>query len=280
MHLSRSHAQEKKRETDPFRRRRGWWTEPGAIILFLVLVTTGLFIELFALDLGYKNVVVIFGSFWCILTLLAMMFYRRSQYETGVYVKEGILERTKEDLLRHRAKVQDDFLEAELAVLERGERTTVFDSWRLQPAIQKSHPYFPKMELAAIDASIRELHIRVQLEHQQTAIVGSRGFEATVLAHVLRFLRLLSGDAQFSILGKFFDGIILELYALREDDAGRDISYPFFSLLIAKANLLKLVSSGHITLAQLQKLSDVRFDGGKEIEPHRHLQPGAAQGGK
>lgn len=62
---------------------------------------------------------------------------------------------------------------------------------------------------------------------------------------------LLSGDAQFTILGKFFDGIILELYALQEDDAGRDISYPFFSLLITKANLPKLVSSGHITLAQL-----------------------------
>ncbi|MBF8296532.1 MAG: hypothetical protein HW389_3077 [Bacteroidetes bacterium] len=136
------------------------------------------------------------------------------------------------------------------------------------------------MELAAIDASARELHIRVQLEHQQTAIVGSRGFEATVLAHVLRFLRLLSGDPQFRILGKFFDDIILELYALQEDTAGRDISYPFFSLLITKANLPKLVSSGHITLAQLQKLSEARFDGGGEIEPHRHMQPGAAQRGK
>ena len=96
----------------------------------------------------------------------------------------------------------------------------------------------------------------------------------------LRFLRLLSGDAQFSVLGKFIDGIILELYALREDDAGRDISYPLFSLLITKSILPKLVSSGHITLAQLQKLSDVRFDSGREIEPHRHMQPGAAQRGK
>jgi len=280
MRLSRSHSQQEKRETDPFRNRRGWWTEPGTIILFLVLVTSGVYIELFAIDLGYKNVVIIFGVFWCIMTVLAMSFYRRSQYETGVYVKDDILERTKEDLLRHRTKVHDDFLETELAVLERGERTTVFDSWRLQPAIQKSHPFFPKMELAAIDSSIRELHLRVQLDHQQTAIVGSRGFEATVLAHVLRFLRLLSGDAQFSVLGKFFDGIELELYAFREDDAGRDISYPFFSLMITKANLPKLVSSGHITLAQLQKLSDVRFDGGKEIDPHRHLQPGGAQRGK
>jgi hypothetical protein len=280
MHLSGSRNQEQDRETNPFRKRRGWWTEPGAIILFLVLVASGVYIELFALDLGYKNVVVIFGIFWCIVTLLTMLFYRKSQYETGVYVKDSILERTKEDLLRHRAKVQDNFLETELAVLERGERTTVFDSWRLQPAIQKSHPYIPKMELAAIDASIRELHIRVQLDHQQTAIVGSRGFESTVLAQVLRFLRLLSGDAQFTILGKFFDGIILELYALQEDDAGRDISYALFSLQITKANLLKLISSGHITLTQLQKLSEARFDGGEEIEPHRHLPPGAAQRGK
>jgi len=119
MHLSRSHTHQKKRETDPFRERRGWWAEPGAIVLFLVLVVPGVYIELFALDLGYTNVVIIFGIFWCIMTVLAMTFYRRSQYEAGVYVKDGILERTREDLLRHRAKVQDNFLETELAVLER-----------------------------------------------------------------------------------------------------------------------------------------------------------------
>jgi len=119
MHLSRSHTEQKKRETDPFRKRRGWWAEPGAIVLFLVLVVSGVYIELFALDLGYTNVVITFGIFWCIMTVLAMTFYRRSQHEAGVYVKDGILERTREDLLRHRAKVQDNFLETELAVLER-----------------------------------------------------------------------------------------------------------------------------------------------------------------
>jgi hypothetical protein len=74
MRLSRSHSQQKKRETDPFRNRRGWWTEPGAIIFFLVLVTSGVYIELFAIDLGYTNVVIIFGIFWCITTVLAMSF--------------------------------------------------------------------------------------------------------------------------------------------------------------------------------------------------------------
>lgn len=280
MYHSRSHEHQKRRETDPFRSRLTWWTEPGAIILFVVLVGAGVYIEFFALDLGYKNVVIIFGLFWSILTIITILFYKKAQYESHVYVKGRVLERTKEALDQHRAKVREEFIETELAVLERGETTTVFDSWRLQRAILESHPYFPRLELTKIDPSIRELHIRVQLEHQYNVIAETRGFEHGTLAQVLRFLRLISDDARVKTLGRFFECIILELYALREDDEGRDVSYPFFSLSIMRTNLPKLVSSGHVTMAQLQKLAEPRFDGGKEIEPHRHLQPGAAQRGK
>jgi len=280
MYHSRSHEHQRRRESDPFRSRLAWWTEPGAVILFVLLVAVGVYIEFFALDLGYKNVVIIFGVFWCILTTITMMFYKKAQYESHVYVKGRVLDRTKEDLDQHRAKVREEFVGTELAVLERGETTTVFDSWRLQPAILKSHLYFPRLELTEIDPSIRELHVRVQLEQQYNVITEARGFEHTTLAQVLRFLRLVYDDAQVKTLGKFFDCMILELYALREDDAGRDVSYPFFSLLITRANLPKLASSGHVTMAQLLKLAEARFDGGKEIEPHRHLQPGAAQRGK
>ena len=164
MYHSRSHEQQKRRETDPLRSRLVWWTEPGAIVLFIVLVVAGVYIEFFAYDLGYKNVVIIFGVFWSILTIITMMFYKKAQYESRVYVKERVLERTKEMLNQHRAKVREEFVETELAVLERGESTTVFDSWRLRPAIQRSHPYFPKLELTEIDPSIGELHIRIQLE--------------------------------------------------------------------------------------------------------------------
>ena len=279
MYHSRSHEQQRRRETDPLRVRFAWWTEPGAIILFAVLVGAGVFIEFFAHDLGYKNVVIIFGLFWLILTIITMMLYKKAQYEAHAYVKGRVLEQTKEMLDQHRAKVREEFVGTELAVLERGEATTVFDSWRLQPAIQKSHPYFPRVELTEIDPSVKELHIRIQLEHQYNVITEIRGFERTTLSQVLQFLRLVSGDAQAKTLGKFFDCIILELYAFREAEE-RDFSYPFFSLLVTKTNLLKLVASGYVTMAQLQKLAEARCDGGKEVEPHRHLLPGAAQRGK
>ena len=106
MYHSRSHGHPKKHETDPFRGRLAWWTEPGAIILFIVLVSAGVYLEFFALDLGYKNVVIIFGVLWSILTIITMMLYRKAQYESRVYVKESVLERTREVLNQHRVKVR------------------------------------------------------------------------------------------------------------------------------------------------------------------------------
>ena len=271
---------QKKRDTDPLRTRFAWWTEPGVIILFIVLVVGGICIAFYAHVLGYKNVVIIIAVMWPILTAIVMMLYKRSQYESRTYVKERVLERTKEGLMQNRVKVREDFVGTELAVLERGEATTVCDSWRLEPAIRTSHPYLPRIELTEIDPSTKELHIRVQLEQQFNVITQVRGFEQNTLAQMLRFFRFVSADAQMKMLMRFFDLAVLELYALREDDAGRDISYPFFSLLVTKTNLAKLASTGHVTLAQLQKLAEARFDGGREIEPHRNLPPGAAQRGK
>jgi hypothetical protein len=271
---------QKKPDTDPFRRRFAWWTEPGAIVLFVIMVGAGVYIEFFALDLGYKNVVIIFGVFWGIFTLFVMLFYKKAQYETHTIVKGRVLERTKEDLDQHRSKVREDFVDTELAVLERGETTTVFDSWRLQRPILESHPYFPKLELTEINPSVKELHIRVQLEHQYAVITQAQGLERNMLTQMLRFVGLVFSDVQVKTLGKFFDFLILELYALREDDEGRDVPYPFFSLLVMRKNFSNLASSGHVTMAQLQKLAEARFDGGREVEPHRHLQAGAAQRGK
>jgi hypothetical protein len=274
------HIPEKKLQTDPFRERAAWWTEPGAIVLLLVFVLLGALLEFYAYRLGYTNILIIFGLFWSIMTVTVMMMYRRSQYESRVYVHEGTVARTKEEILRHRAAVQKGFVERELAILERNEKTTVLDSWRLDPAIRKSHPYFSKLELTEIDPSIRELHLRVQLEHHPRAIVESSKLEGRVLAEMLAFFRLISGDKQLKALEKFFDVTVLELYAFRENESGRDVSFPFFSLLISRRDLPKFVSSGHIRLAELRKFSEARFEGGKEVEPHRALRPSAASRGK
>lgn len=274
------HTPQKKLDTDPFRKRMAWWAEPGAIVLFLVFALLGIALEFYTYELGYRNVLIIFGVFWLIVMVVVMTMYRRSQYESRVYVHQGTLVRTKQEILRHRTAVQKKFQETELAILERGEKTTVLDSWRLQPVTLESHPYFSSIELTEIDPSVRELHIRVQLEHQSAAIVESGKFEGRVLAEVLRFFRLISGDNQLRSLEKFFDVTILELYALREDESGRDIPYPFFSLLISKTDVPKLLSSGRIALPELRKFSKVRLEGGKEIEPHRSLQPSAASRGK
>jgi membrane protein YdbS with pleckstrin-like domain len=274
------HIPEKKLQTDPFRERAAWWTEPGAVVLLLVFVLLGALLEFYAYRLGYTNVLVIFGIFWSLATIVVMVMYRRSQYESRVYVHEGTVARTKEEILQHRAAVQKKFVETELAILERNEKTTVLDSWRLDPAIRKSHPYFSKLELTEIDPSIRELHLRVQLEHHPRAIVESSKLEGRVLAEMLAFFRLISGDKQLKALEKFFDVTVLELYAFREDESGRDVSSPFFSLLISRRDLPKFVSSGHIRLAELRKFSEARFEGGKEVEPHRALRPSAASRGK
>ncbi|MBI3585667.1 MAG: hypothetical protein HY088_00875 [Ignavibacteriales bacterium] len=270
------HPSQKNRATNPFRKRLAWWIEPGAIILLFILVVGGTVVVSLALDTGAPNAAIIFGIFWCIIIVVLMKLYKKSLYETGVYVSESTIKKTKEDVLQHRAKVQKEFRETELTVLERGEKTPVFDHWKLQSSVQKLHHYLLNVELAEIDPSAKELHLRVQ----RAELSVSKQFESKLLADVLKFFQVISQDSQFKVLEKYFEGIILELYSLRENESGRDESFPFFSIFLKKPDLQKLASTGFITLSQFRKIADVRFENGATIEPHRNLQPGQAKQGK
>lgn len=265
---------------NPFRRRRVWWTEPGAIILTLVLLITGAAVEYEVCRLQYTNVLIIFGVFWLILMALALMLYKRSQYEVGSYTDQSVVDKTKKDLDRHRRETLQKFHATELEILNRGEKTTVLDAWRLEPAYRERHRYFSVIELSEIDPASREFRLRIQLGEDVGAKADAGRLEASLLGDLLQFLKHISKDPHLEAIARFFDTIILEIYSLKTDELNRDLPYSFFSLEMKKSNLLKVASSGSVTLDQLRKMCDVRFDSGKPIEPHRGLEPHGSRGAK
>jgi len=265
---------------NPFKRRRVWWIEPGAIILMLVLLTIGVALEYEVYHLRYTNVLIIFGVFWLILMSLALMLYKRSQYEVGSYSDRSVVDKTKEDLDRHRRETLQKFHATESEILNRGEKTTVLDAWRLEPVYRDRHRYFSQIELSEIDPASREFRLRIQVGEDVGAKADVGRLKTSLLADILQFLKLMSRDSDLEAIARFFETIILEIYSLKTDELNRDVPYSFLSLEMKKSNLLKVASGGRVTLDQLRKMCDVRFDSGRPIEPHRGLEAHGSRGAK
>ncbi|MBM4161521.1 MAG: hypothetical protein FJ217_10535 [Ignavibacteria bacterium] len=265
---------------NPFRRRRFWWTEPGAIILLVMLLAGGAAIEYEVYHLGYTHVLIIFGAFWVILMVIAMTFLKRSQYEVGAFIDRSVVARTKRELDQHRQETLEKFQAAEMEILSRGETTAVLDAWRAQPAYRERHRYFSMIELSAIDPGSKELHLRIQVGEVAVEATDPARLESSLLAEVLRFLKIISSDPYLANVSRFFDALIFELYTICPDELNREIPYSFFSLEMPRSNLVKVASSGRITLDQLRKMCDVRFDSGRPIKPHRGLEAHGPRGAK
>lgn len=263
---------------NPLRRRRFWWTEPGAIILFGVLLVGGAAIEYEVYNLGYTNVLFIFGAFWLILMVIAMMFLRRSQYELGTFVDRSVVAGTKQELERHRRETLEKFQTTEMEHLSRGETTAVLDAWRAQPRYRQRHRYFSLIERSEIEPVSKELRVRIQVGEVAVETSEPARFEANLLAEVLQFVKILSWDPYLADLSAFIDVLIFEIYAIRIDELHRETPYPFFSVQMPKSNLVKVASSGRVVLDQLRRICDVRFDSGRPIEPHRGLEPQGPKG--
>lgn len=249
-------------------------------MLLSVLILLGLVIEYYIYLLRYSNVLVIFGLFWGVGTIGVLLMYKRITYEPRILVDAKTVERTKAQLEEHRKAVRSDFKLTELSVLERGEKTPVLDVWRLDPNFQKLHPYFSRIELLEVDPASREFHLRLQLGEINSAGQPGQRRELTTFGNILKFLHVITHDQRFVSLGKFFDTLAMELYALEENEEGRDVDYPFLSLLVKKSELPKLTSIGQATLMKFQRMCDVRYENGNRITPHRGLSSEASRGAK
>ncbi|HLF19805.1 MAG TPA: hypothetical protein VI704_03355, partial [Bacteroidota bacterium] len=182
-------------------------------------------------------------------------------------------------LQAHRQGVREQFVQTELEVLARGEKTTVLDVWRLDEKIQVRHPWFRAVDCIILDPVARELQIRIQLGELKWNAEEERNKRA-VFQQVAAFLSAAATEAHFQTLREFFDVLVLEVHDLREDDTGRDVSRPMFSLLTSHEVLTKIARGMVSAGAGLSGLGDFKFNNGQEVEPHRGTESSQSRGAK
>lgn len=254
-----------------FKHRRFWWTNPWVIAVavgqFLVSVPMILWLA------TYKSVaaVVMFVITYLSLLVFLMIMVRRSLLEPHVYVDEKKIAEKEVELQAHRKRVGEQFVQTELEVLTRGETTPVLDVWRLDEKIQRRHPWFRAIDRIILDPVARELQIRIQLGELKWNAEEERN-KLAVFQQVATFLSAAATEAHFQTLRDFFDAVVLGVYDLREDDTGRDVSRPIFSLLTSHEALTKIAGRMVLASAGLSGLGDFRFNNGQEVEPHRWIE--------
>lgn len=213
---------------------------------------------------------------WTAVLPVVVILARRTIYDTH-RVDRRVVEKTRRGIVEHRITMRKEFIQTELDILARGERSPVLDIWRLNDRLAGRHPFFLATETIWIDPSARELQIRLQLDDVPTIPEDARKSNPFFI-DVALFLNIASGDPYLAMLKKFFNTIVLELYALRENERHIDEPFPFLSIQIPQAIITKLPSLQPAAVKSLSVLGDVRFADGAEIEPHRHIEGRKAHG--
>lgn len=247
-----------------------WWSEPGFFwfvgVVYLGSGAVGIYWISFRADIAAQIMIV----FWLFMLPVIIWLYKRTVFE-HYYSDESIVDRTRRDLASHRINARKEFVNNEIAVLQKGEKTPVLDVWRLDPELQKRHPFFGCIDVVAIDPKLRELHIRLQIENPPERPNPKDATKSHFLTNVSEFLNIVSRDVYLLNLKRFFNAVILEIYAYREDEHSMDIQFPVFSLNVSAQNLWML-STGQKKVSNLTLLGDVHFSNGNEVTPHRSIE--------
>lgn len=256
-----------RRETNPLKRRRAWWLESGFFWVVGVLYMGSGVVGIFWISYLAKIAAQILAVFWVVMLPVIIWLYKRTQFEP-YYVDQSVVDKTVHDLATHRTNVRNEFLKTEIALLEKGEKTPVMDVWRLDEGLQRHYPFFSYVEVVAIDASQRELQIRLQIEDPPQPAGKD---ESPFMKNVFEFLSVISKDSNLAAFKKYFDMVTLEIYAMQENQQKVDIAYPAFSMQV-KAQILWKLASTETKVPGLTLLGDVRFEDGRPIQPHRSIE--------
>lgn len=264
--------------TNPFRKRIVWWRESGVIaILGTYLVVGSVVIYWVYLQRDFRIAAYILAVFWTIMFPVLVFLMKRTVDQTGATVDRKVVDRTLQDLNESRQLVRKEFLQTEIAALDHGEATPVLDIWRLDPSLEKRHPYFSALESVFLDPTAHELWIRVGIGELHWSSNEAAKNKTTMFESVAEFVSVVSKDGYVRLLGRFFERLVVELYALREHEE-RDVPYPIFSMLVEKKVLARIAVLPRFSWTEVEKSGDCRFGDGNEVEPHRSIPIPASRG--
>ena len=257
--------------SNPLKLRRLWWTDPGVItILCSYVVIGGLIIYWISLQPDFMIGAELLAVFLIIMFPVLAMFAKRTVSDSRATVDKKVVDRTRTEIEDNRRQVRKEFLETEIATLQRGEATPVLDVWRLDPSLEKRHPYFSALDTVFLDPSSHELWIRVELGELHWVPDEAKKNKSVLFQGIADFLSVISKDGYIRLLNKFFERIVLELYALRENE-DREVPYPVFSLVLEKNLLAKIAAMQHLSWMDVEKAGECRFADGNDVEAHRSI---------
>lgn len=256
----------------PYRQRIAWWTNPWIIATVILLMLIALPMVLWILSYKSYGGATMFVITWIGLTAFVVWSAKRHLVDASYYIREKTLNRTYFEINADRRKIREELLRNEIEVLGRGEKTPVLDIWRLDPKLAARHPYFSLAQLVILDPRTRELYVRIQLEEIESTDGARIRFQKIIWQDLIQYLIIVAGDSYLALLSRFFDNIVLQINSIREDPCHTDVAYPVLSCIVESRILRVIQSLPTITHDRFAKLADVRFTGGGEIEPHRHIE--------
>lgn len=267
---------QKTRRTNPLKTRKHWWLDPGFLFIIFLYVGSGVVFIWWISYLEQAIAATILIIFWILVFPVVVLLGKRMIYDT-YKVDYRVIQKTKREIADHRIKVRKEFIQTELDVLSRGERSPVLDIWRLNEKLAGRHPFFNDIETIWIDPSRRELQVRIQMPDVPPTPAGTTRINPFFI-EIAHFLAIAIADPYLGLLKPFFSTIVLVVYALRENEQRIDVPFPFFSMLIPPASMGRLSSVPPEAFKDLAPLGKVRFADGAEIEPHREIEERKAHG--
>jgi hypothetical protein len=200
-----------------------------------------------------------------------------SLLDPNIKVNKDEIEKQKKEILDHRTREKTIVHTKDLLMLQKGEKTTVLDIWKLDPSLEKRHPFFPQTETCNLDPIIKELHIRIQIGEMQSDTDQAITSEREFLRLVFDYLRILGSDEHLISLKPLFKLLVIEMYSYKHFSQQRTIPFPIFSLIVTATVLPQLAYTAAGDIRQMKIIGDVRFSGGNEITPHRGIVSNATQ---
>jgi hypothetical protein len=152
---------QQKREHNPLRYRRVWWTEPGFILFSLFYLGSGFVGIRWIGSLGVPIIAVALGVYWLVMFPVMIGMYKRILDEPKVYVKQSVIKKTVDALRVHRATVRKEFIAREIEQLKQGSPCDVLDIWKIDPRLSARHTFFAATRVSKIDPSAGECLIRI-----------------------------------------------------------------------------------------------------------------------
>jgi hypothetical protein len=258
------------RATNPLRARKHWWLDPGFVSLIFVYLGSGIAFIWWISYLEQAIAAIVLAILWVLVFPVVVILAKRMIYDT-YRVDHRVIERTKQEIVDHRIKVRKEFIQTELEILSRGERSPVLDIWRLNEKLAGRHPFFNDIETLWIDPFLRELHIRIQMSDVTPQHTDAKKVNP-FFVEMAQFLTIAAADPYLGLLKPFFNTIVLVAYALRENEQHIDVPFPFFSILIPPELMGRLSTVPLEVFKDLSPSGTVRFADGAEIEPHREIE--------